>query len=336
MIYSRCQICAFISPALSEIQLNGFGFRNVGKGHGHQALRSVGLKVSARNMSNLLVPEGFYLVLGNVSPSRLGNKTCYIVASGSGPNQFDSLSATHPYACSASSCEAGVVFQKHRTQLCSRDARSSIDKLWLQQVTNGGGLKKIQERLELLCLARRGRNVTLESAVQEVQKIKTEKLFGILTKAAQGQVLTFDQWITSLHKTQQPTVLSKPGEWLGKVWAMLPAFFTFKYKKTHEGAEKEYIERGVLAVKRCWNELKEKEDEDIDMGVVDSLCCYLPWLEQADSTAIVAKRQSLLKQRLPKASAKAAPKTKAKQTKDTAEKKAKDAAMAFLQKKKKA
>eukprot|EP00971_Amphidinium_carterae_P352810 6492738-Amphidinium_carterae.2 len=226
-----------------------------------------------------------------------------------------------------------VVFQKHKTALGSRDAKSIIDKLWLMQVTSGGGLRKLQARLEELCLPKRGKTIALESAVAELQKIKSGKLYSVLTKASQGQINSFEQWLTSLKKVQQPTVLNKPAEWLAKVWALLPNYFVVKFKESVDGTEKELLLRGVPALKRSWNELKELEDEEIEMASMDALCCYLPWLDTTDAKAISQKRADLLKQRLVKSAPKAAPKQKGKQVKETAEKKAKDAAMAFLKKK---
>eukprot|EP00971_Amphidinium_carterae_P328686 6460686-Amphidinium_carterae.1 len=234
----------------------------------------------------------------------------------------------------STNCRIQVVFQKHRTALASRDSKSCIDKLWLQQVTSGGGLKRIQECLEEKCLARRGKSVTIETAVAELAKVKSGKLFEVLTKAAQGEVLAFDQWLTCLAKKQQPTVLSKPGTWLGKVWTLLPNFYTCKYTELVDGSEKELLARGAAAVKRSWDQMSETEDEALEMDVLDTLCCYLPWLDSTDAKAISEKRRELLQTRLAKGSAKAAPKQKGKQVKESSEKKAKDAAMAFLKKKK--
>eukprot|EP00971_Amphidinium_carterae_P015808 312256-Amphidinium_carterae.3 len=226
-----------------------------------------------------------------------------------------------------------IVFQKHRTALGSRDSKSIIDKLWLEQVSSGGGLKRLQDKLEEVCLPKKGKAITIAAAAAELEKLKSGKLFSVLTKSAQGQILTFEQWLHSLKKCQQPTVLSKPAEWLAKVWVLLPNFYTFKYKDSSNGTEKEYIARGVPAIKKCWQQLESEDDEKIEVGVLDTLCCYIPWLDASDAMLISAKRVQLMKERLPKTAAKAAAKQKGKQVKETSEKKAKDAAMAFLKKK---
>eukprot|EP00971_Amphidinium_carterae_P351891 6492324-Amphidinium_carterae.2 len=201
-------------------------------------------------------------------------------------------------------------------------------------VSSGGGLQRLQERLENQCLAKKGKQVTLALAATELAKVKDGKLFSVLTKSAQGQILTFDQWVQALQKCQQPTVLSKPAEWLAKVWLLLPNFYTFKYKEVVNGTEKDYVARGVAGIKLCWKQLQTEENEKIEMSVIDALCCYLPWLDSSDAKAISAKRAELMKERLPKSAAKAAAKQKGgKQSKESSEKKAKDAAMAFLKKK---
>eukprot|EP00971_Amphidinium_carterae_P345552 6486574-Amphidinium_carterae.1 len=125
-------------------------------------------------------------------------------------------------------------------------------------------------------------------------------LYKYLAALAKSQLESVRDWLQALATNRPPKILSQASPWLTECWIGMPWFFKTSYKQPaeKEGEEEKIITiRGVRAIQKAWEGIKDKPTSELVVSQLDALAVFGAWLPSGASMALSKMKGALVKEK---------------------------------------